>query len=327
MFLNFDKFNHLFGGKQRLDSVDVKPYEDDQKKLLDTLEKMDKDYKQSVEDSITRVEEYLPEDPGYEYISYNGPDESEIESSTKAKYEDLLAEKLSSMLEDLSFDVQQQENKKKQYADDAAKTSGLLREKYDKEKKQTQNGIMSRGMGRSSVYGLASDAYDEMMESDIGDVMKRMQDNIAEADGKISQLEQQFKTAAENLDIEYAGKIAKEISELKSKRDSDINAVTRYNNDISRKILKYREDRQESIDKQNKELEKQAEELARKESIAQDYTGAKQENYKQRLAAATDFYKQYPKDVAEKLIDLNIGQLSKYLGYYVDDLKSALSIK
>ena len=99
MYLNFDKLNHLFGGRDTVEKADVSQYEQAQNELFDKLEGMSSAFTESLDDQYESVKNSLPEEPGYEYVSYTGPTKEEIIADTTSAYYNAFHENIDNWLE------------------------------------------------------------------------------------------------------------------------------------------------------------------------------------------------------------------------------------
>ena len=87
MYINFEKFNNLFGGRNESKDADVSAYEQSQNEFFNSLEGIKKEYDDKVNSEYQSIYDAYPEDPGYEYVSYTGPTKEQIISDTTSAYQ------------------------------------------------------------------------------------------------------------------------------------------------------------------------------------------------------------------------------------------------
>ena len=299
MFLNFDKLNNLFGGNKKDENLDVSAYEQEQKELLSKLESMDEEYKQSEKDAYEYVEEVLPEEPGYEYLSYEGKSGDEIVADTTKIYRDALGSEIQALEGERDEKKRALEEQKNASAGEAERERQKAGEEAKEKKRSALNALQAQGMGRSSVFELAGQAFDEALAAQNEEISSRLSESLAATDGEIAELERRYQSEINAANIDSALALAAEIEKLQEERRKEI----------------------ERVHKQYEDIYEQEQRRAEDEAAMRDYTGAKRESYLARLDAAREFYASYPKNVAAKLIKLNERELKRYLGYYLDELK------
>lgn len=321
MFLNFDKLNNLFGGNKKDENLDVSAYEQEQKELLGKLESMDEEYKQSEKDAYEYVEEVLPEEPGYEYLRYEGKSGDEIVADTTKIYRDALGSEIQALEGERDEKKRALEEQKNASAGEAERERQKAGEEAKEKKRSALNALQAQGMGRSSVFELAGQAFDEALAAQNEEISSRLSESLAATDGEIAELERRYQSEINAANIDSALALAAEIEKLQEERRKEIERVQKYNNDTARRTLDYKDDRRKAIVKQYEDIYEQEQRRAEDEAAMRDYTGAKRESYLARLDAAREFYASYPENVAAKLIKLNERELKRYLGYYLDELK------
>lgn len=329
MFLNFDKLNHLFGGpeeEEEEEKVDVTPYKEAQQGLLDELKGMDEQLQTSRREQYESIGSALPEDPGYEYISYAGASEDEITADVTASYREAFKKQAEDMEREYSRERGDLLKAKEETASRAEEEINAAREQSAAEKKSALEGIAANGMGRSSVYELAGRAYDDALAREEEEIGGNIATQLAEEDEKLADLQAEYLSAVKKADVENALELAERIEKLQTQRRKEEQAVEKYNNDVTNSILDYKEDREKTISDEKQAYIRRLQQMKEYEDSIQDYVGDARENYLGRLSAAVDFYKQYPAGVQRQLISDNSAALREYLGYYYDDLLDELNI-
>lgn len=328
MYLNFDKLNHLFGGRNNYKDADVSEYEQSQKEFFDKLEGIKQEYTDKINSDYQSVQDTLPEDPGYEYISYTGPTKEEIISDTTSAYYNAFKQEAEQLEREFNTDKNALVLSKNDLSEKAEAEKEGARESSEEEKKSAQTSLAANGMGRSSVYELTSEAYDDALSRTLGEIDSAYRDSVAATDEKIAQLQSKYESAFKKADIQNALELYTQIEKLDRQRRSEEQAVEKYNNDITKKTLDYKEDRRKAIADEYEALQKKLQEEREYEEANGDYRGEKKENYQARLNAAIDYYNGISdSDARAKLISDNSGKLKTYLGFYFQKLLDNFDIE
>ena len=189
MYLNFDKLNHLFGGRNNYKDADVSEYEQSQKEFFDKLEGIKQEYTDKINSDYQSVQDTLPEDPGYEYISYTGPTKEEIISDTTSAYYNAFKQEAEQLEREFNTDKNALVLSKNDLSEKAEAEKDSARESSEEEKKSAQTSLAANGMGRSSVYELIPEAdridYTDVMQ-DYADSMNSQ--GYVVADGQVVDL-------------------------------------------------------------------------------------------------------------------------------------------
>lgn len=328
MYLNFDKLNHLFGGRNNYKDADVSEYEQSQKEFFDKLEGIKQEYTDKINSDYQSVQDTLPEDPGYEYISYTGPTKEEIISDTTFAYYNAFKQEAEQLEREFNTDKNALVLSKNDLSEKAKAEKEGARESSEEEKKSAQTSLAANGMGRSSVYELTSEAYDDALSRTLGEIDSAYRDSVAATDEKIAQLQSKYESAVKKADIQNALELYTQIEKLDRQRRSEEQTVEKYNNDITKKTLDYKEDRRKAIADEYEALQKKLQEEREYEEANGDYRGEKKENYQARLNAAIDYYNGISdSDARAKLISDNSGKLKTYLGFYFQKLLDNFDIE
>ena len=321
MYLNFDKLNHLFGGRDTVEKADVSQYEQAQNELFDKLEGMSSAFTESLDDQYESVKNSLPEEPGYEYVSYTGPTKEEIIADTTSAYYNAFKQEAERLEGEFNADKNALVLSKGGLSKRAAESKDEARASSSEEKKKMQTSLAANGMGRSSVYELASQSFDDALAKTLGEIDSAYRAELASTDDKIAKLQSEYESAVKKADIQNALKLYTQIEKLDSQRRDEEQAVEKYNNDITKKTLDYKQDRRKALADELEAMEERINKDREYETAHSDYRGDKKENYTQRLNAAIDFYNSIEDSAArEKLIRNNSGKLQNYLGFYFQKL-------
>lgn len=308
----WDKVKEWFGieKKKKENNADTSAYKDKEKELIDELEKMDKEYREST--NRPSIEDIMPETPGYEKIEFNGEPLEDILERVKQKYEkDKLAEsknvELSYKSKSDSVEAESKKTKEKQQSE----LEKL--EQYLKESKEDHgNSMTNKGLSRSSIRSSGMEALTESFDQKKDSVNQDFENKLGEYARKLEELEQAQSIALEKLDLNFADKLQKEINSVKSQREKQIQDIDKYNNSIEEKTNTYKQNREETIRKEIADKIKNDKLLEEQENKI-GYTGDKKVNYDKRLNAAVNFYNSLPKEVARQMVKENTN-LQSYLG-------------
>lgn len=320
----WDKLSNLFGKKDKDDEEqeDLSQYMSSQDKLIEDLQGIRAEYDAAVEAGKHNIADEMPEDPGYEYMTYEGPTKEDIERDTQSKYNSQLADKLAQMLIDYESKSGALERDKSDARADAEIKSNEVDRQISREKKDAETELEDRGLGRSSIYYESGKSYDEAAKAEKQSVADNLQKSLAALDIKIDELAQQKDAEQTQTTNAYMQKIAEETKTLLSAMQKQLDSISKYNNSLKEKEVKYKKDRADAIKKQIEDEAKAEQELEKFER-KYGYTGDKQRNYEQRLQKAIEYYTSLPKSVAIKLANGN-SKLADYLGLYMPRLISAI---
>ena len=141
--------------------------------------------------------------------------------------------KLDSKLVDINKSAIEEKSNVKQYFDNATEDD--------------KNNAITRGIGRSSIIINALDAFDKGEIEEFNRIDSELTDNINAIDFQLTSLSQQKEQALNDFDIAYAVKLNDKINSLTSELQKKQNEVIKYNNQISEKESKYKQDYDEFV--------------------------------------------------------------------------------
>ena len=316
-----------FFGKEEDKEIDLSPYEESQNKLNEQLKQIDEEYKaeHSNEDLYEDIEDLLPEKIEFEYREYTGDDEKTIKDKTEKKYDELLGSDTQSVSADYDGKIGQIEAEKDNAANESKLESEEVEREYAELEKQMRNSLVEKGLLRSSIGDSQSARAEQTKNEELGAIGANLENKLASYDADIEKLNSQKEAALNELNINYAQKLQKEIDTLLADRQKQIDEINKYNDNLKVKEAQYLEDRQLAIEKQIAQRAKDQLEIEKLEQQI-GYAGEKAENYESRYQLAYDYYKDIPKDIALKLVEDNT-DLQKYLGYYYTRLVASLQNK
>ncbi|MDE6551016.1 MAG: hypothetical protein K2M44_05925 [Clostridia bacterium] len=318
----WDKLNKLFSKEEEKKEPDTSAYLGAQDEMYGSLDKIKAEYDAAVEAGKHKVEDEWPEDPGYEYLEYEGASKDDIVKDTSDKYDALLADKLADLLVEYGGKRDNYELNKTTAEQSADSKKQEIEVAVSSEKRDMSNRLTDRGTGRSSMYYETDKAYDNALVEAIGAVDSSLKDKLSQIDMQLAQLAAQKQQTEDELNTTYSQKKQAETESLLAAMQKQLDSIAKYNNNIKAKTVKYQMDRNKAIRKQAEEEAKAARETAKYESLY-GYVGDKKTNYERRLQTAIDFYTSLPKEVAVKLVNNN-PTVAGYLGLYYSRLVDAV---
>lgn len=289
----------------------VQKAEDDFMKELNQMEQSYNDRQKQA--YIDKKMEGYAESPQYEKMEYDALTDEEIENIAKSEADKYYNSKYNEINENLESNKKQLESNKSEYISSAEQNINQIAEIYNASKKNIENDALKRGLGRSSIVGERLENLETEKSGQESEIYKALNQNLADINIQISELETQKASALNELDVEKAVVLNDKLNELINERTKKQEEVTNYNNDIQEKINSYNAARNKTL---NQYLSEYSDITTGKVSD-DDYNRIKSEEYLSRYNAAYDFYRFYPTDMARQMIKDN-SMLKNYLGesYY-----------
>lgn len=282
--------------------------------LIEALKQMHTDYRRKeLAERKEEASQALPEEPDYEFKSYEGESEDEIKDRVSGEYNAKLESAKEQAVADTKSKTDELENKVSTAYDDYGKTEEEILRSLEKSKKQNENKMIESGLSRSSIKNLVGESavrQADMMiseaKADADAVAKKYQTEI---DGLNSELQ----AAIDDLNAEYVIRISSEIEDLISKRDKEIKSIQEYNNKINKQIADYKLEREKAI-QEDVAARTEADYKQAEYEKKYGYVGEKADNYAERLNMAISFYDQLDPATAKNMV-ANNQYLATYLGY------------
>lgn len=117
---------------------------------------------------------------------------------------------------------------------------------YDEAKENAQNQALKRGLQRSSVIMNLLKEYDDGKFAKFNEIDAKYEDKNSALDEQIAKLDKDLADSIKKLDFETAINVQSEIEKLKKERDDKNAEVLKYNNQLSEKIAKYKQNLENS---------------------------------------------------------------------------------
>lgn len=287
--------------------------------LIAELKKMHAEYRQK--ELAERKEDAaaaLPEEPDYEFKTYEGESEEEIKDRVSSEYKDKLETESKVAAEETKSKTDELEKKTESAYDDFGKKESEILESLENTKKSNENNMIKSGLSRSSIRELAGENAEKQAQAMISEAKADADAIASEYQTQIDGLNRELQAAIDDLNAEYVIKISTEIEDLISKRDKELKSIQEYNNKIEQQIADYKLEREKAIqedvatridaDYKQAEYEKRY-----------GYVGEKADNYAERLNIAIDFYDTLDPQTAKDMVVSN-PYLQTYLGYEYTNL-------
>lgn len=234
--------------------------------LVDSLKKINEKYNQKTDRDYYEGEllAELGEEPSYEKKDEIVIDKDKIAEAvtagyqtTREKSEKELADKYGKKSETLYEKIERLNQELPQELD-------KISNKYDAYKKNAEFDALKRGMARSTVAELEQDSLEGQKSDALNEKLVSTASSVEKLDNEINELKSELDAALNELDIELASKIQKEIDTKVTKLESEQSKVLAYNKKIE-------ELTKTSLEQRAKKQAKLEEEYAKK------YAGKKEE--------------------------------------------------
>lgn len=292
-----------------------------EEELIEKLKEMHTEYRRK--ELAERKEEAaaaLPEEPEYEYKTYEGESEDEIKQRVESEYSEKLNTEKQALETQAKNKAEELANKVDSTYYDLDKAQEEILASLEKSKKQNENKIIENGLSRSSIKNLIGESAQQQADMMLAEA-KADADIVAQKyQTQIDGLNNELQAAIDDLNAEYVIKISTEIEDLIAKRDKELKSIQEYNNKINQQLADYRLEREKAI---------QEDVAARMEADAKQaeyeskygYSGEKEDNYSERLALAISFYDTLDPETARQMVASN-HYLQTYLGLKYNNLLS-----
>lgn len=285
-----------------------------EEELVNVLKQMHTDYRRKeLEERKEDASASLPEEPDYEFKSYEGESEDEIKDRISGEYGQKLETEKQLETEKTNAKTDELSGKVEQTYDDYGKTEQEILASLEKSKKQNENKMIESGLSRSSIRNLIGESAVQQADMMIAEAKADADGVAARYQSQIDGLNKQLQAAIDDLNAEYVVKISTEIEELIAKRDKEIKSIQEYNNKIEKQIADYKLEREKAIQEDIKtrtEADYQQAEYEKRYG----YVGEKATDYENRLNLAVEFYDTLDPETAKNMIQNN-HYLQTYLGY------------
>lgn len=290
-----------------------------EEQLINALKQMHSDYRQKeLEERKAEASAALPEEPDYEFKSYEGESEDEIRSRVENEYGAKLESEKALETEKTKSKTDELAGKVETAYDDYGKTEEEILASLEKSKKQNENKMIESGLSRSSIKELVGESAQQQADMMIAEAKTDAENVAKKYQLQIEGLNSQLQAAIDDLNAEYVIKISTEIEELINKRDKEIKAIQEYNNRIEKQISDYKLAREKAI-QQDVATRIDADYKQAEYEKKYGYVGEKADNYAQRLNIAIDFYDGFDPATAKSMVQEN-QYLKTYLGYEYTNL-------
>ena len=300
---------------------------DGEKDILDDLKALDEEYKNSLpKEEEVDIDALFPAQSELKELEYEA--ESDEDIAARAELENSLKkqEETKKLEDKLSEQIAVYDGNREKAEQTLKDGYEQLKSVYDELKKRTENDVLKRGLGRSSIATERLGALDEAHIKSAGKLQASYAETSKDIDDAIARLEADKNDALEKLDIKYALELEDRIAKLKADRDKTALEYQKYNDSVRKQNEQAKSKRQKEIDAYLAAREKQKTEAQAKQDAYEKengYTGEKGENYAKRYEIASDFYSSLDPEIAYDALAAS-PNMKYYLGYYYDKLLNAL---
>ena len=130
-----------------------------EEQLINVLKQMHSDYRQKeLEERKAEASAALPEEPDYEFKTYEGESEDEIRNRVQNEYGAKLESEKSLQTEKTKTKTDELAGKVESAYDDYGKTEDEILASLEKNKKQNENKMIESGLSRSSIKELVGES-------------------------------------------------------------------------------------------------------------------------------------------------------------------------
>ncbi len=262
----------------------------------------------------------LPEEPDYEFKTYEGESEDEIKNRVASEYNDKLAAEQKVAAAAAKSKTDELEKKTESTYEDFGKKEAEILRSLEEAKKNNENDMIKSGLSRSSIRELAGENAEKQAQAMISEAKADADGIAAKYQSQIDDLNGRLQAAIDDLNAEYVIKISSEIEDLIAKRDKELKSIQEYNNKIEKQIADYKLEREKAI-QDDLTARMQADYQQAEYEKRYGYVGEKADDYAERLNIAIGFYDTLDPKTAKDMIVSN-PYLQTYLGYEYTNLLS-----
>lgn len=183
-----------------------------------------------------------------------------------------------------------------------------IQEIYDNYKVNVENDAIKRGLARSSVAILSMDNLESSRAKELSRVAENLTTSIVNAEKEISSLQKDLEISLDNLDLELAENINKELKKRIDELEEERKEAIKFNNSVEEMQADYKRKIADSKNTQS----------AIEAKLLEEYKGAAEtDKREQKLDVAMKYFNTMDKTSALKII-INSPELARVLGedYY-----------
>lgn len=324
----WEDIKDLFKSKKRLkeeEAQEVGAAVKKEESILEQLKKLEAEYAQSVKKETPDFDAMFPT-INLDRVSYGVDSDEEIaekaDRNAAAKY----ADKISDINADSLDKAKSLAAEKDEAAEKKKATLSEIDGLYKSLIERAQNDSIKKGVQRSSIIDNAYKDIADYKHAVESGAAADYEKTAASIDGALASLENDRKTALNDINLKKAVEITENIQKLQSEKESllakqlkENNAIEKQESELNAKLLKKKDD---YIADYNENEIKQREQQDAYEA-ENGYSGEKLSNYAERYNLALEFYMSLDPDVAPKALEAS-ANMKYYLGNFYDKLKGVL---
>ncbi len=294
--------------------------------LMEQLKEVESAYaKIGIEEVDSRIAE-LPDRLELERLSYNPPDDKELESYANSKYE---AEYIQGS-EAIKNNIESLRSSLMESKDSLTTSQQTALESIDKAYtgviESISNQAIKRGLGRSSIVMNKISETENAKASQISSLESATTLELEKIDNEIIQLESVKANALASFDLEYASKVQAELETLMKEREKKTAEVIEFNNKQSKTEGDYNFKRAKEIN----DIKDDYGEVSESDKTYYKQNGfypSEKDEYKDRYDMASEFYLSVPAARAKEIFNEN-NDLKEYLGStYYNQLRTIILMR
>lgn len=198
-----------------------------------------KSEKEKLAEKLDDIERAYNENPyrtygGYKVMrakteTYDAPTDEDIVSGATQAVEADKAERAAVLQSAAEKKNRAYEKSKQEIIQAADESAAKIKADASAAGQEAENQALKRGIARSSIIAEELNAIDKAAIEASGEVYKKAQSGIADAEMKISDLETELQDALDNLDVKTAVELNEQIKKLKAERDEKISKTEENN--------------------------------------------------------------------------------------------------
>ena len=267
-------------------------------------------------DEETKVE--IPEEKKYDRKEYLQVDRAGVKNDVEQSMSGEFISGVNVLKADNDKKVGEKQTDIDEEKTDISQESARIHNEYEKEREDSANDMIKRGIARSSIAQGEQERLVGAEEEDLRLAKEKSEVKIKGLELEIALLRGELQSDLSALKISHATKVQTKIDSILKKIDEENAKILEYNNEM--------EKREQADKKEIARLQSNA--LAEKYKLARNearygYSGAKKDNYLQRLSIARDYFSRLSKEQALAELKAN-EKLYDYLGLYYNRLHSEI---
>lgn len=238
----------------------------------------------------------LPDVPAYERVTYEAPDDAQIEKDAQkelAAYKAQGEKGIEKEIDALRKQYDSQKETARTRHENAEKEASA---EYEAAKRNTDHDMLKRGLARSSIAAGKKAALEQGEAEQKARLYATYAAQTQEIDDNIAALSVRREEALNDFNLSYAAKLTERINALKSEREEKTAAAVKYNNALAEK------EHAAAVDKKMKESDLYSEALTQKQKENALYGEARESDYAAAYAVIAEKLRAIGKSDARDIV-------------------------